>query len=268
MQRLPFSPLFAFLGWITFAAVSLVPAPHSLAQTQSACQPPRDNEYLILVRNQRSDTQSQLQRLLPNNAILTPCSYTNNESVIRVEGFASAEIANAWAKYLIDSSGVQAFVVSPTSGGSTVANQPSNSGRPAPNNNSNSNSNSGAGSFPTPTTNNSNRPSNTPSNSNTPNRPTPVAASGTTSQFNPQPLGEGYAVLVNYFNRPEVANDVRQVVNRSVGLVSYEQQPYLLASFTSDSAAASRVLSLLSDRGFVAVIVDSRRAILLTPSVR
>jgi hypothetical protein len=95
----------------------------------------------------------------------------------------------------------------------------------------------------------------------------PVAAA-TVPTFNPQPLGTGYAVLVKFQNQPELATNVRQVTNQNVGLVSYEQQPYLLAALTADPAFASSVLKALSDRGLVASIVDSRRAVLLTPAVK
>jgi hypothetical protein len=206
----------------------------------SACQAPRANEYLLLVRNPQSDTQSKLRQLLPSNAVLTPCSYVN-ENVVRVEGFASADVASAWAKYLSDQAGLQAIVSSP--GGSTTAANPPATTPP---------SNSGSGSFP--------RPNTTPT--------TPTTPTTTGSGFNPQPLGAGYAVLVSYFNRPEVAADVRKVTNRNVGLVSFEQRPYLLAAYATDSNAANAVLSKLTENGFVAVLVDSRGAVLLTANVR
>jgi hypothetical protein len=191
----------------------------------SACQAPRANEYLLLVRNPQSDTQSKLRQLLPSNAVLTPCSYVN-ENVVRVEGFASADVASAWAKYLSDQAGLQAIVSSPGSPPVT----PPVAMPPEP--------------FPRPTI--------------------PTTGSG----FNPQPLGAGYAVLVSYFNRPEVAADVRKVTNRNVGLVSFEQRPYLLAAYATDSNAANAVLSKLTENGFVAVLVDSRGAVLLTANVR
>lgn len=97
---------------------------------------------------------------------------------------------------------------------------------------------------------------------NSPSSPRPVAA------YNPQPLGAGYAVLVDYFNRPEVANQVRQVLGRDVGLVSYFSRPYLLAIYTQDQSEANALLRQLSDRGFSALVVDSSRAVLLTPAVR
>jgi len=235
----------AALGWVvltTGLAVGSGLNQGAIAQTQTACQSPRSNEYLLLVRNPKTNTQTQLQQLLPANALLTPCTY-RNESVVRVEGFASADVANAWAKYLSDQAGLVAIVSSPSSTSvSTAPNPPTNPG-------------TGAGSFPRPTT--------TPA---TPATPTTSAATGTS--YNPQLLGSGYAVLVSYFNRPEIAADVRKLTNRNVGLVSFEQRPYLLAAHGTNASSASAVLSKLTQEGFVAVLVDSRGVVLLTTDVR
>lgn len=151
-----------------------------------------------------------------------------NNPVVRVEGFANVDIATAWAQYLSDTASLQAFVASPAPASSIAA-------------------------VPTP---------------NAGGTSSPVAAASTLPSFNPQPLGAGYAVLVNYLNQPELATNVRQVTNQNVGLVAYEQQPYLLAVLTPDPALASSLLKALSERGLVASIVDSRRAVLLTPVVK
>lgn len=201
--------------------------PLAIAQSLPECQPPRSNEYLLLVPNQQADIQTRLQQLLPANAVLTPCRYLNS-SVIRVEGFASTEIAAAWAQYLIDTASVQAFVARPPVPASSIA------AVPTPN----------AGGTSTPV-------------------PTPAGPT-----YRPQPLGAGYAVLVNYFNKPELAANVRRLTNQEVGLVAFEQQPYLLAAFTTDPAIASTVLKTLSESGLTAAIVDSRRAMLLTSTVQ
>jgi hypothetical protein len=95
----------------------------------------------------------------------------------------------------------------------------------------------------------------------------PVAASPVVG-YDPQPLGRGYAVLVDFFNRPEIADSVRQVLGRDVGLVSYFSRPYLLVVYTVDEGAANATLRQLSDRGFSALVVDSSQAILLTPAVK
>jgi hypothetical protein len=86
--------------------------------------------------------------------------------------------------------------------------------------------------------------------------------------FNPQPLGAGFAVVVSFFNQPELASTVRQVTARDVGLVAFDQQPYLLAGYSTNAVEASNLLRLLSERGLTAVIIDGRQAMLLTPAVK
>ncbi|HIK07083.1 MAG TPA: hypothetical protein IGS40_20725 [Trichormus sp. M33_DOE_039] len=85
--------------------------------------------------------------------------------------------------------------------------------------------------------------------------------------YNPQMLGEGFAVLVDYFNRPELATSVQQAVGGKVGLASYGQKPYLLAVYTTNQQEAYNTLQRLNDRGFFAVLVDSRRVMLLRSTV-
>ncbi|MBF2003541.1 MAG: hypothetical protein IGS38_22815 [Synechococcales cyanobacterium M58_A2018_015] len=216
----------------------------TIAQPPPNCQPPRENEYLLLVRNQRPDTQSQLQQLLPEAAVLTPCNYLGT-NVVRVEGFASADIATAWAQYLAETADLQAYVT-------RLAETPAVATAPSA---------VGGTSSPSPT------PATATSAANPDTAPANDANRAAAPGFNPQPLGAGYAVLVNYFNRPEVAAEVKQVTAQNVGLVAFEQRPFLLAVHTADPAAASAVLKALSERGLTAAIVDSRRAILLAPTV-
>jgi hypothetical protein len=89
----------------------------------------------------------------------------------------------------------------------------------------------------------------------------------TSPAYNPQPLGDGYAVLVDYFNQPELAAQVQQIVGDNVGLVSYGQRPYLLAVYTTSQRKANSTLRELSDRGFWSMVVDSRRVTLLRSKV-
>jgi hypothetical protein len=89
-----------------------------------------------------------------------------------------------------------------------------------------------------------------------------------TVNYNPQALGEGYAVLVDYYNRPELVNNVQQAVGGNVGFVSYGQRPYLLAVYTTNQSEAYNTLQKLNNGGFVASIVDSRKVILLRSTVR
>ncbi|NJR66138.1 MAG: hypothetical protein HC772_13765 [Leptolyngbyaceae cyanobacterium CRU_2_3] len=217
----------SWLGLATEPAIAQSPPqslPQPSPQSLPTCQPPRANQFLLLVLNQKADTRSQLQQLLPANAMLTICDYLSN-NVVRVEGFSSADIANAWAKYISDRAGLRAFVAhAADSTNSTPVLAP----------------------------------------------PSAQTASPTDSggrAYNPQPLGAGYAVLVNYFSQPEVATAVGQVTASTVGLAAYNQHPYLLAIHTTNEATAASLLRTLSDRGFTAVIVDSRRVMLLAPNV-
>lgn len=262
------------------------------AQPLAACEPPRGNEYLLLVLNQKQDTSDQLRQLLPSNAEITPCNYLN-ENVVRVSGFATADIANAWAQYVADMAGLQAFVARPA-GAATTADAPTGSGTTGSGTTGSGTTGSTApgtsSGFPTPTqipaSGGTSPPGPTPTGPGlaqgttpggttsfpTPTQPAPTAAPATTPTpaslpATPQPLGTGYAVLVRYFNHPEVAADVHQVTSQPVGLVAYEQFPFLLAAYTTDANAATAILKTLNDRGFTAFIVDSRRAILLTPAV-
>jgi hypothetical protein len=98
-------------------------------------------------------------------------------------------------------------------------------------------------------------------------RPASTIPSTNSLGYNPQPLGQGYAVLVDYFNQPELASQVRQLLGSNVGLVSYGQRPYLLARYTTSEREANSTLRQLSDRGFWSMVVDSRRVTLLKPVV-
>lgn len=98
-------------------------------------------------------------------------------------------------------------------------------------------------------------------------RPSATTVSTNIPSYNPQPLGEGYAVLVDYFNQPEVAEKLKQLLGSDVGLVSYGKRPYLLVVYTADQSKANSTLRRLSDRGFLSMVVDSRRVTLLRPVV-
>jgi hypothetical protein len=94
-------------------------------------------------------------------------------------------------------------------------------------------------------------------------QPAQSAPSTSSFSYNPQPLGNGYAVLVDYFNQPETAVQLKKLLGNDVGLVSYAQRPYLLALYTTDPSQANLTLRQLSDTGFWSMIVDSRRVTLL-----
>jgi hypothetical protein len=100
----------------------------------------------------------------------------------------------------------------------------------------------------------------------TPQIPPQIAPS--TISYNPKILGEGYAILVDYFNRPEMVSSLQQAVGGDVGLVSYGQRPYLLAVYTTNQKEAYNTLQKLSENGFVAILADGRKVVLLRTTVR
>jgi hypothetical protein len=211
-------------------------ADRAMAQLPT-CQPPNGSEYLLLAVTPNADAQARVTAILPTSYPTKSCDYLG-EAVLRVGGFATQETANAWASYVANQAKVSAFVAKPSTPGQAPGLTPLPPLAP---------------------------PSLLPPNpgiSPTPSVPTPTNV----SQFNPQPLGSGYAVLVNYYNKPELATQVRQTAGQ-VGLVSYGQKPYLLASFTSDQSAANVLLQALTDKGMWAMVVDGRRVVLLKPSV-
>jgi hypothetical protein len=194
-----------------------------------ACQPPSAGEYLLLVVSPTADNQKQLRSTLPPQLKTATCKYLN-ETVTRVGGFNKIDDANRWARYVSNIVGLSAII---TTRPTAVANvQPSQ-----------------------------------PSQPSQPFQPFQPFQQQTVS-YNPQALGQGYAVLVDYFNRPELANNVQQVVEGNVGFASYGQRPYLLAVHTTNQKEAYSALQKLNDRGFFAVLVDSRKVMLLRPVVR
>ncbi len=200
------------------------------------CQPPNGSEYLLLAVTPNADAQARVTAILPTSYPTQSCDYLG-EAVLRVGGFATQETANAWASYVANQAKVSAFVAKPSNPGQAPGLTPLSPAAP---------------------------PSLLPPNPPPSNPTTAIVPS--TSQYNPQPLGSGYAVLVNYYNKPETATLVRQTAGQ-VGLVSYGQKPYLLASFTSDQSAANVLLQALTDKGMWAMVVDGRRVVMLKPSV-
>jgi hypothetical protein len=99
-------------------------------------------------------------------------------------------------------------------------------------------------------------------------RPSLDAPRAESISYQPQQLGDGFAVLVDYLNRPELATQVQQVVGGDVGFVSYGQRPYLMAIYTTNQKEAYTTLEKLSGSGFYPILVNSRQVMLLRSSVR
>ncbi|MFM9267862.1 hypothetical protein [Tychonema sp. BBK16] len=213
-------PLFSASSIAIFALI----IPSSPVKAQPICQPPQSDEYLLLIVTKTPEQQEIVKRSFPGNTNNTVCRYID-DTVTRVGGFRSSQIAGDWVKYIQDVVGLPAYVARSPSA-SITQDLPVYNPQPA--------TNSGNGSL----------------------------------AFNPQPLGPGYAVLVDYFNQPELAAQVRQVLGAQVGLASYGQRPFLFVVYTTDQNAATAAVKTLSDRGFWPMLVDSRRVTLISPAVR
>ena len=98
-------------------------------------------------------------------------------------------------------------------------------------------------------------------------KPTPTPSPNYPA-YNPKPLGSGFAVLIDYYNNPDVAQQIKQLLGKEVGLISYRSRPYLLASHTKTQKEADTLLTILGNRGFWSIVVDSSQVVVLTPIVR
>lgn len=229
----------------------------------AACQPPKTGEYLVLVLSPTEEAQTRVRGTLPADINATVCTYLQ-DVVTRIDGFTTLDVANKWAEYLNEIAGLPAFVTRPADPTPVAASptlSPAASPRPFPRPVVASPTPRAVPPSPAPRAVSSPRSTPTPAPRTTPtSSDSPVA-------YAPRALGTGYAVLVNYKNRPEVAGEIRKLTGRDVGLVSYEQRPYLLANYTPNQGTATATLKTLSDRGYTAVLVDSRKVVLLRAAV-
>lgn len=215
----------------TWAIAEAAFSPRVSAQSLAACPAAVADEYLLLVNNPSPEEQNRLAQVLPTGATVVQCDYQGT-TVVQVGNFADAELARSWAEYLSTVEGFQT-AVAPPAGDSPIPEATPVVDPAIPDES----------------------PSETPSNDPT-NPPT----------YQPTLLEPGYAVLVRYFNRPELAAQLETQLNASVGLAVYEQQPYLLAFYSPNAAAAGQVLQDLSQQ-FSAVMIDSRQVVVLSPAV-
>jgi hypothetical protein len=225
----------SILGWSTLLATAGLAVKIDAAVAQSSmpnCQLPKPGEYLLLVESKTPRTRELVRQTVPNTTNVTLCRYSDNV-VTRIGGFANAEEVQKWVRYLNDIVGLQAFLVEPpvvVQAASETASETVVARRSAV-------------------------------------ESQPVVTSENIPAFNPQPLGTGYAVLVDFFNKPEIAEQVQRLVGKEVGLVSFAQRPYLLVLHTTNDSNATNTFQLLSDRGFVVMMVDGRKVTLLRSQV-
>lgn len=250
--------------------------PQVMAQTAGNpigdCLPPAANEFLLFAVARTVEAQAVLRSKAPTDATTTLCRY-QGEMVMRVGGFASEPSAAAWGQYLIRATGIPTTIVRPvvpatlpTIPGSSLSNPviPTAPANPIASSNSNNVSNSNSSSNPK-----INPGSNPNINSNS-------LGSGSVGKrfapgiYQPQTLSSGYAVLVNYNNRPEVSVQLSQVLSQGVGVAAYGARPYLFVTQTNEVNAANALVKLLTDRGFLALRVEAKSVVLLrsAPSVK
>jgi hypothetical protein len=229
------------LGFVlttTWLALGAIPA---LSQsTPPACQAPRSGEYLVLVVSQTKQRQEQVRLALPSNSKTKVCRYVDN-IVTRVGNLKSANEANNLVRYMHDIVGLPAFVArmqTPPTQQSTVF-------------------------VPTPTLPSVITPPLIPINPPSQPQQPVVSVVSNPENFQPQLLGYGFAVLVDYSNQPQLVNQVRELMGGSVGLASYGQRSYLLAVHTTNQREANATWQRLSDRGLLAMLVDSRKVTLI-----
>lgn len=228
------------LRWVLAAGVALVSGMQLPAQAVfPPCPPPQVNEYLLLVRGDTEAERDRVQDLLPSNSTVMVCDYLS-DTVVRAGGFTNLENANAWAQYMTEVEGLQAFVARPAAATPGASNPP-------------------AGTLP----NNGASPPAT--------GPVTPPANGTSSQpqlaYAPQPLSTGYAVLVDYNYQPEMARTIQRQVGQAVALAVFRQRPYLLIAYSPNLEGAASTMSVLGGFGIPGFIVDSREVVMLTPAV-
>ncbi|BAS59159.1 MULTISPECIES: hypothetical protein [Leptolyngbya] len=233
MPQMPFQTVFKAIAGMTLVLNVIPPASAQLAN----CQAPRSNEPLLLVVTRTPEAQARLRSVISRDAEVSVCNYFG-ETVTRIGGYRDTDTANSWAGYLNETVKLRTFVALPAGG--QVASQPE---------------------VPVQAIDLSREPVRTATLSPEPINPNP-------SGYNPRALEDGFAVIVNHYNRPEVAAQMQQVLNRNIGLVSFEQRPFLLAVHTRDRGSADRIMQILNDRGFAAMLVSGRRLTLLTPVVQ
>ncbi|HTL88574.1 MAG TPA: hypothetical protein VL134_04185 [Leptolyngbya sp.] len=257
MRQTTLRSIFTGLAGVAIAVGGIASAQVVSAQVQLPnCQAPRSNEFILLIVTRTPEAQARVRSVVSRNAEISVCKYFG-ESVTRVGGYKDADTANSWANYLNDTVRLRAFVAIPPGSG-RVANAPQTTSQTT-------SQNANQGDLPAV------QPQSAqiqPSQAQPSQAQPDVAYATTNPGYNPQPLGEGFAVIVNFYNRPELASQVQQALNRNIGLAAFEQRPYLLAVQTSDRKIANSILKTLSDRGFAAMLVSSSRVTLLTPVVQ
>lgn len=227
------------LGRLGLTLIALMVPTAVRAEGFPPCPPPAANEYLLLIRGETEAQRNRIQELLPSSSTVLVCNYLE-DTVVRAGGFTSLETANAWAQYMTEVEGFQAFVARPA----TPADQTTPPSNPTP-----------------PTT----PDSGSPPTATTPTPPTPTSTGAI--PYAPRPLEAGYAVLVDYQNRPTMAVEIQNSIGQAVGLAVYRQRSYLLIAYSPNVEGAASTLTVLTSKSIPGFIVDSREVVMMTPAV-
>ena len=237
------------LSGVPKAMAQPVGTPAARNGTIADCLPPSANEFLLFATARTVDAQAVLRSKAPTDATTTICRY-QGEMVMRVAGFASEASAAAWGQYLIRATGFPTTIVRPVPVIAAVT-------PVAP-------TMSPVGADVTPKTT-TNLTGVSTANGGTGGSVGKRFAPGV---YNPQALSSGYAVLVNYNNRPNVAVQLGQVLSQDIGVAIYGERPYLFVIQTGEMSAANAVVKLLNDRGFLALRVEAKSVVVLRPVVK
>lgn len=229
--------------------------------TLPVCPAPASQEYLLLVRGNTEADRARIASVLPAENTVLICDYLS-EALVRAGGFTSLETANAWATYMTTVEGFESFVARPVTE-QPVAEQPIIEQAPL---------------APEPPV-----VTEPPVIEQAPSAPEPPVAEQPADQvvdqpvmaeptaegigvYRPQRLAAGYAVLVDFGDRPEIASTVGQIIT-PVGLAVYQQRPYLLADYTQDATVAETTLQRLSAAQLATVVVNAEEVVQLSNNV-
>ncbi len=224
-------PITCYLLPVTLATPSVAQS------TLLSCVVPENNEYVLLIVTETEDKRAKVLQAIPNDIEVSFCDYLG-KSVTHIGSFINREDAEEWGQYFQENLDLTAVIVesSQTLPLEVVSEPPPIITQGLPNT-------SETISVALPQTNN-------------------------LPSYNPQALGTGYAILIDYVNQPEIANQLQQLLSKEIGLVSYLARPYLIAIHTTSESEANAMLKNLSDRGFWTIMVDSSKVTLLTPTVK
>lgn len=241
--------------FLIISILALYGVPRAMAQpvgtpaagngTIADCLPPSANEFLLFATARTPDAQTVLRSKAPTDATTTVCRY-QGEVVIRVAGFASEASAAAWGQYLIRTTGIPTTIVRPVPVAAVV---------------------SPVAPAISPVSDIAPKLTTGLTGASTANGGGSVGKRFSPGVYNPQALSSGYAVLVNYNNRPDVSVKLGQVLNQDVGVAVYGERPYLFVMQTNEMTAANAVVKLLNDRGFLALPVEAKSVVVLRPIV-